>query len=210
MKTSLATLTTALLLSTLSTAYAASTVELTVKGLITPAACTPNLSAGGVIDHGKISAKDIDQDMGKLLNSTLQLTVNCDAQTLFALRGIDNRAASSNMPGVGYGLGMINGTQKIGSYTLMPTQAQADGVSIEPLESFDNGTTWMTLGGDTAWTQANLAGFGDRSSGAWFPVPIQDLTTTLAVQTAIAPAKNLDLSNEVLIDGSATLEVKYL
>lgn len=209
MKTTLATLTTALLLSTVSSAYAASTVELTVKGLITPAACTPNLSSGGVIDHGKISAKDIDQDNGKILNSTLQMTVNCDAQTLFALRGIDNRAASSSMPGVGYGLGMINGTQKIGSYTLMPTQAQADGVTIEPLESFDNGVTWMDLSG-AVWTQANLAGFGNRSSGVWFPIPIQDLTTNLEVQTVISPAKGLDLSNEVQIDGSATLEVKYL
>jgi len=30
------------------------------------------------------------------------------------------------------------------------------------------------------------------------------------IDTTIAAANNLDLSNEVLIDGSATIEVKYL
>ena len=41
------------------TAHAASTVELTVKGLITPMACTPLLSGGGLVDFGKISRNDL-------------------------------------------------------------------------------------------------------------------------------------------------------
>ena len=42
------------------------------------------------------------------------------------------------------------------------------------------------------------------------PVPVQDLSVDLEVQTIINRADGLDLSNEVNIDGSATLEVKYL
>ena len=208
MKTTLATLTTALLLSSFSSAFAASTVELTVKGLITPSACTPTLSSGGVIDHGKISAKDIDQDRGKSFKSMLTLNVNCDAQTLFALRGIDNRAASSTIS-TGYGLGLINNLQKIGAFQLQLLNPVAETPGIEPLESFDDGVTWSDSA-DAAWQKQTLAGFGDRSSGAWYPAAIKDLTTELHVYTDIAPARGLDLSNEVLIDGSATLEVKYL
>lgn len=51
---------TALLLASTAPAFAASSVDLTVKGLITPSACTPNLP--GTVDFGKISAKDLNQD----------------------------------------------------------------------------------------------------------------------------------------------------
>ncbi|WP_122802093.1 DUF1120 domain-containing protein, partial [Pseudomonas viridiflava] len=43
----------ALLITGTAPAFAASTVDLTVKGIITPNACTPGLSSGGIIDHGK-------------------------------------------------------------------------------------------------------------------------------------------------------------
>lgn len=42
------------------------------------------------------------------------------------------------------------------------------------------------------------------------PGAIETLTTELAVKMAIAPAKHLTLTNEVNIDGAATLEVVYL
>lgn len=42
------------------------------------------------------------------------------------------------------------------------------------------------------------------------PLPIKDLSVDLEVLTIINRADGLDLSNEVTIDGSATLEVKYL
>jgi hypothetical protein len=42
------------------------------------------------------------------------------------------------------------------------------------------------------------------------PVPMKDLAVELVVNTSIAATDSLDLSNEVTLDGSATLEVKYL
>ena len=42
------------------------------------------------------------------------------------------------------------------------------------------------------------------------PASVKELVTDLEVQTVIARTDGLDLSNEVTIDGSATLEVKYL
>ena len=42
------------------------------------------------------------------------------------------------------------------------------------------------------------------------PIPVQDLTLELGISPWIARADGLDLTNEVLIDGSATLEMNYL
>ena len=60
MKLTLKALATALLISASAAAMAASSVDLSVKGVITPNACTPSLSGGGVVDYGKISAKDLN------------------------------------------------------------------------------------------------------------------------------------------------------
>lgn len=42
------------------------------------------------------------------------------------------------------------------------------------------------------------------------PLPTKDLVADLEVQTLINRTDGMDLSNEVLIDGSATLEMRYL
>lgn len=211
MKTSLAALGAALLLTSPWQAFAASSVDLTVSGLIVPSACTPTLSGNGVVDHGKLSAKDLKVDEATKLNdATLQLTVNCDAQTLFALQGVDNRAGSASDPaGAGYGLNLINGTQKLGFYHLRLLNPLADSVTTIPLASIDNGNTWTEATGAT-WPPRQYAGFGEQNGGTWAPIPIQELITDLQVMTYIAPTQDLDLTNEVQIDGSATLEVKYL
>lgn len=209
MSKKLSLLTAALLLTGASSSFAASSTDLTVKGLITPGACNPTLSSGGIVDVGKLSAGDLNQDSETPLpNATLQMNVNCDAPIAFALRGIDNRESSSISPD-GYGLGLINGTQKIGAYHLNFLNASADGAETAPLESFDDGDTWQEFG-EAMWQRQALAGFGDNSSGVWYPKMIQVLTTDLVVSPRIAPARDLDLTNEVTIDGSASIELKYL
>lgn len=190
-------------------AVAASSVELIVKGLITPSACTPTLSANGIVDHGKISAKDLNQNTMTLLPKViLQMNVNCDAQTLFALHGIDNRASSSTAT-YGYGLGLINNTQKIGHYELTFSNVVADTQTIYPVESIDGGLTWNSMDG-TVWQVGALAGFGIDMNSNRGPIPIKDMTADMTVLTAIAPAKNLDTTNEVPLDGAATFQLKYL
>lgn len=209
MKLTLNALATALLFSTSASALAASTVDLTVKGVITPSACTPGLSGAGVIDYGKISAKDLNlTTQTPLPRTTLQLTITCEGSTLFAIKGTDNRAGSGSTLN-GYGLGLINGTQKLGGYDLTLQNAVADSVNTKVLFSSDDGTTWSDLD-DTALVPSSLAAFGDRSSGIWLPVAIEQVTSDLTVYGHIARADSLDLSDEHPIDGSATFEVKYL
>ncbi|KRP62255.1 DUF1120 domain-containing protein [Pseudomonas trivialis] len=188
-------------------AVAASSVDLAVKGLITPSACTPALSNNGVIEHGKISARDLKPTSPNYIGiNTLNLEVNCDAAILFALRTIDNRAGSSNVSR-SYGLGLINDNQKLGNFWMTLENPVADGVAVKSLTSVD-GINWSAAGA-WFWDVGLWAAFAAKDAPTQ-PTAIRFLTANLRVRTYIAPANDLDLSNEVPIDGSATLEVKYL
>lgn len=199
----------ALLITGTAPAFAASTVDLTVKGIITPNACTPSLSSGGVIDHGKMSAKDLYPDrIYPLPKVTLQMTVTCDAPVIFALKATDNRIGSGS--GSGFGLGFINGTQKLGSYTLTlgttGSPPQADGETVQAIGSFDNGVTWERWDSFETGTYLSVATLADPST----PRATEQLITPVAYSGYINRTDGLDLSNEVNIDGSATIEVLYL
>ncbi|MGA9702733.1 DUF1120 domain-containing protein [Pseudomonas sp.] len=194
-----------LLITGTSTAFAASTVDLTVKGIITPNACTPSLSSGGVIDHGKMSAKDLNTDKITVLPAhSLQMAVSCDAAVLFALKGTDNRLGSGT--GSYFGLGMINGTQKLGGYTLSLATPVADDEPVQVIGSFNNGTSWESWNSFETGVLLSVGTLADDSA----PRPTQDLVAEVRYSGYINPTDGLDLSNEVDIDGSATLEVMYL
>ncbi|MEX5556475.1 DUF1120 domain-containing protein [Pseudomonas rhodesiae] len=205
MKKPLIALATSLLISS-PAAFAASTVDLTVRGLIIPSACTPSLSSNGVIDHGKISAKDLNTDNPTLIGThNLTLAVSCDAAIPFALHSIDNRAGSSIMSS-DYGLGLINGDQKLGWFSLTLSNPVADGTAVQPIASFNGQDNWYSERIWDAGLYMSVASMDDPTQ----PVPVQELVAQLQVQTTIARTDGLDLSNEVTLDGSATLEVKYL
>ena len=196
----------ALLITGTAPAFAASTVDLTVKGIITPNACNPSLTGGGVIDHGKMSAKDLNTDTSTPLPvQVMQMIVTCDAPVLFALRSTDNRADSSPGDNV-FGLGMINGTQSLGSYSLTMDSPLADGVVVRGIISGDNGTTWTSGTSFQKGAYLSVA----TATGAARPLATQQLVTNVVVNTHINRTDGLDLSNEVNIDGAATLEVMYL
>lgn len=205
MKNLLSTVAASMMLLTCATSYAASTVDLTVKGLIVPSACTPSLSSGGIIDHGKISAKDLRPDNPTLIGShSMTIAVICDGAIPFALNSIDNRADSALMDSV-FGLGFINTTQKLGWYQLTLQNAVADGVQVKTIASGDGGNTWY----DEKFWDPKLYMSVTNTDGAQ-PIAVKELVAQLLVDTSIARTDGLDLSNEVTLDGSATLEVKYL
>ncbi|MBT2372111.1 DUF1120 domain-containing protein [Pseudomonas fluorescens] len=206
MKTTLTALSAGLLLVGSASTFAASTVDLTVKGLIVPSACTPELSRGGVIDHGKISAKDLQTDKPTLIGThVMTLVMVCDSAISVALHSIDNRSGSSLLP-TGYGLGLINSDQKLGWFTLMLRNAVADTAQVQPIASQDGGNTWY---GESTWDSGLFMSMASMSDDTQ-PVPMKELAAELVVDTFISATDSLDLSNEVTLDGSATLEVKYL
>lgn len=208
MSKSLNTLFAALLLASAGNVLAASSVDLTVKGLITPSACEPTLSNGGVADIGKISAKDLNANKQTVLPiQSLQLTVTCDAATLMAMEPKDNREGSDyNNDSIQFGLGMINnGTEKLGAMEVMILNPVADGVAARTIGSSNSGSTWYV---ERHFIDGSLLSVANTSVIA--PIPVQLFTGNLRITPIIAPASGLTLNNEVAIDGSLTLTVKYL
>lgn len=208
MSKSLNTLIASLLLAGTAHAVAASSIDLSVKGSITPSACTPSLSNNGTVDYGKLSAKDLNTDAStRLPPKFLEFNVDCDAATLYALKGNDNRAGSAfdSAPN-NFGLGLINGDEKLGSFYLKFDSAIADDVPSRFITSYDGGKTWYPGPGGSLWVGAAVA-VAYRSIS---PMRAKVLTGKVEVTSFIAPTNRLTLTEEVPIDGSVALTVMYL
>lgn len=209
-------LSTLLLLPAAQNALAASTVDLTVKGLITPLACTPLLSSGGLIDYGKISRQDLNLDKGtRLPVKYLQVSVGCTGMSRFALRMRDNRDGSAMVNSeIYYGLGFDNSGNRVGLYSMSfdPTQTVVDSLTrVYGTESTTGGLAWRTANLKPIDIGAiSYLGFTDTEGSIAGPSAIQNLSTTVKVEAVINAKQNLDLSTDILLDGSATLEVVYL
>lgn len=191
------------------TAHAASTVDLSVTGLITPSACEPGLSNGGIYDLGKIAAKDLNVDQPTHLPThTLHLSIICEATTLLALAPRDNRLGSNSDSGdqaFRFGLGLINDTIKLGHLSLSLASIVADGAGRYPIGSTAPDT----------WAPTNLLSHYYLSSfslspNSLTPAPLQQLNADLHLAPTIAPSNTLPLAEEMPIDGSVTLSIHYL
>ncbi|WP_443694653.1 DUF1120 domain-containing protein [Pseudomonas sp.] len=188
-------------------AFAASTVDLAVTGLIVPSACTPSLSAS-TVDVGRVSVKDLNQDTRtQLTPTTLQLGIDCESATLFAMQTTDNRA-DSGAHGE-YGIGKTIPGERIGGYYMSLDKGVADGAAVTPITSFNNGATWGSLWPEDPWTTSFIVSIRDPGA-ARVPVPAKNTQMALSVLPFILPAKNVTITEDTPIDGSATIEVKYL
>lgn len=203
----LRTLLVALLAASAANAFAASSVDLAVKGSITPSACTPTLANGGLADFGKLSAKDLHPDRHTYLSyQTMEMTVTCEAATLFAIAAKDNRAGSESMfDWYNFGLGLINGSEKLGYLTVSVSGPMADDINVRTIGSQDGGVTWER---EFSLMNNSLTSFADMNTLA--PLPMQRLAANLQVAAFIAPTQGLTLTNEVPLDGAVTLTVVYL
>lgn len=186
-------------------ALAASSIDLTVTGLITPKACTPSLSGGGMVDVGKVQVKDLHPTQHTTVGrQPMQLTIACDASTLFALNGIDNKAGTSSSNSY-FGLGLTSNNEKIGYFTPLIQSALADGQPVHSVRSIDNGASWSRI-----YQILKDSLTSTSAVGTLIPISVKDLTMELMVQTVIARADSLTLTDDVPFDGSATFEMKYL
>ncbi|MCK1791845.1 DUF1120 domain-containing protein [Pseudomonas violetae] len=187
-------------------ALAVSSTQLSVTGMITPSACTPSLSDGGTVHHGKLTVKDLKPDQPTALeNGTLYLEVICEAATPFTLTTIDNRPGSSAIHPNSHGLGVINEDQNLGSVALGLFDTVADGEAVKTIISLNDGASWRVssyLGhaGLTAFAALN-----DLST----PIAIKKLTARLTAFTTIVRANDLTLTDEVPIDGHVTVQLNY-
>ena len=193
---------------TAAPAFGASSVDLTVQGLITPSACTPLLSADGIVDHGRIPARSLNQhEFSALPTQTLDLSVSCNESVLFVLVGLDNRASSSLGPGFYYGLGnnIHAPNERLGTVSMAFRDVVADGERALVLASSNQGQTWFPE--SNAYPDTYM---GFAKPGTLIPEAHRLLTATLQVNTSINASAFLTLKQEVPLDGSIVLDLRYL
>lgn len=199
----------------------AQSIDLRVTGTITPPTCMPVLAGGGAFDFGTIP--------GSVLNATepvlregksADLSITCTGATHVAVKIVDNRV-TSRVPGLthkvdaalsddyAFGLGM-SGVKKIGIYVVRIDSAglTLDGEAAVRVQSIDNAASW---------TSQSVNGLA-HTGGVWYSWQKAGETTasafttmagTISVIPVIDKASNLDLTNNVVLDGSATMELVY-
>ncbi|WP_028620849.1 DUF1120 domain-containing protein [Pseudomonas sp. Ant30-3] len=206
MKKTLTAFATTVLLGAMPLAWAASSTDLTVTGTITPTACTPLLSNGGVVDYGKIAAKDLNETTNTIIGrDTLQLTVNCVAPVQFALAPVDNNPGTASN-GDWWGLGLTNAAERLGFIVTTMSNTLADGQPAQTIISTNNGSTWHAHHHMRPGRLLSVASSADPTT----PLAAQDTGIDLLVTTHIAPTNGLTLIDDVVINGSVTFEMKYL
>lgn len=189
--------------------------------------------------YGKISKTRLQEAaITPLEVKSLPLKIDCDGATKLAVSALDNKTGSNpfttgtvdgsdageatnqsaaDLFGLGtyiVGTGETAVTKKIGGFTLAlrASSAKLDSVQAYTAVSLNNAATWATtvygqLGGAAAtkswrtWT---------ATSGSAVPAQGRIFEADLMVKPWIQPRKDLDLTDKVALDGSATLEVKYL
>lgn len=209
-------LTAVLSMSAVTCALAASSVDLSVSGTITPVACTPTFSNNGLVNYGKISRQDLSVDQRTQLHDEfLVLDISCTAPARFALIMHDNREGSAIVNSeIFYGLKYDRSGNRIGLYSLHfdPTDTVVDPLpQVYRTDSTTAGRAWsLSRSTPIPIAAKSYLGFTDVAGSTAGPVAIRNLSTRVTLVTIIAPTSTLDLSDDAELDGSATLEVVYL
>lgn len=199
------------------TAHAA-TAELKLIGTITPSACVPNFTGGSTINYGNIPASTLNAAaQTNLPDKTTTISVVCDAPVKFALRTLDERAATAvnsiAFPGSfntqKFGFGSAPGGVNIGAYVLQMNNGTSDRGPVTRMASSDGGTTWNAWSGFVGNNGVSLVSWNDGVTPNVLGAHTS-ITADVSIFAAIDRASNLPLTSEIPIDGLATFEVVYL
>lgn len=210
-------------LLTVFSAHAAKQAELKVTGVISPPSCDITLGANGIVDYGVISPSSLSRGAyTRHERKDVSFAITCNAKIRMALKTIDNRASSvvSGVSGTAapddwiYGLGTV-GASKVGGYMMfMPRNViTTDNEPATQIFSV-NGGAWIDTGAVSATTGSGMLGkdrrFSWAAAGTTVPFAAQTVSGTISVRAYLNKPENLPLTQDVPLDGSATLEVLYL
>ncbi|WP_367345913.1 DUF1120 domain-containing protein [Stenotrophomonas bentonitica] len=189
----------------------AQSADLSINGRIFPGACVVDLDGGGVADLGNIRLDSLNTDASTPLDAVnMNMNVSCESAVRFAFTGVDNAGDSATNANE-YGLGLTAAEEKIGSARLGMADVIIDGASSHALTSSDGGATWtiVLLPNGIHVPKGGLMGFNTErvSTG---PSAIKDMQATLQVQPTIAPTSGLTVTEDVAINGNATINLVYL
>lgn len=207
--------------------------DLTVTGVISAAACTPTFSGGGVVDYGIIGSNSLKETSYNLLPvKELTFSIACEAKTRVAFKPVTARHEVVPNPGqqitngyawgpvgmLGYptpsvtGIGVDQSGGVLGGMGMfIPNEdIVVDGKGgVRVLEDIGNG--WNLKGAASPIHQRHSP---DQrysfSIGYADPIPFTNVSGLLKVQVFINKASELDLAQEVDLDGLVTFEMVYL
>ncbi|HAT7732121.1 TPA: DUF1120 domain-containing protein [Enterobacter cloacae] len=223
-------LVTALAMS-VNTAMAAQGIDIKVTGKILPSSCTPAFpSGGGIADFGTMKVASLNSTSMTPLTDIKEIpvTITCEEATRVAVKFTDARDDSSptepvdinknfaDLPYYMFGLGMYNG-KKIGAYALALFRTQGantngNGNPLYPLASFDGGKVWIDGGVDYMQIHSDnteiYAFTSDKTSGV--PSAESKINFKVAVSATINPTNDLNVTDEVTLDGLTNVELVYL
>ncbi|MCU6252347.1 DUF1120 domain-containing protein [Enterobacter cloacae] len=223
-------LVTALAMS-VNTAMAAQSIDIKVTGKILPSSCTPAFpSGGGVADFGTMKVASLNSTSMTPLTEMKEIPVaiTCEEATRVAVKFTDSRDDSSptenvvmgngftGSPSTVFGLGMYN-DKKIGAYALALFRTQgantnSNGDPLYPLASIDGGKGWVVRGADYMQIYSDnseiYAFASDKTSGA--PSAESKINFKVAVSATINPTNDLNITDEVTLDGLTNVELVYL
>lgn len=209
----------ALLVAMSDSVLAGPTANLQVKGTITPAACTPTLGNGGIVDFGVTSSSELAKGSLKLKYKVVQLSVTCTAPTKISFTVTDNRQDSVVLGLTGYnnsnlGLGKTTDQKNIGAFQICPGgAATVDGNAASPVFSNDL-VTWAASPGVTCIDTFGTEG-ADRNvsvalnSDKRTPVAFTEMTMDLGIMPFISDTMK-DITEVQNLDGNATLNFDYM
>ena len=222
MKLSANSVLTAMCLALSSGAMAAPSVDVAIKGWVKPGACDITLSNKSVlnIDLGSFFTANLNEDEQTILKEPPfeNIWVHCMTKTKFSIVVSDNRAAfvvdgakPSPLWDESYHFGL--GAGQAGNYILLVNSRAFDlwlGGDWATLHSEDSGATWERRSEDrTAFKPATTHRIAFAKDQEMVPSAIAYARVGIAPVVAIRKTSSLDLSSQIVIDGSASFTLHY-
>ncbi len=192
------------------------TAALALQASVVPAACRLQLGEGGRVDFGVIPAGQLSASKATSLWRSLSAAVSCDGPTRFALRAVDNRQPAQGQHVQGAARSVLFGAGKSAGDGLawslrLDGPVMGDGQALQPLYATQGSGGWAASPAPAYFhTDNRLLGFASSQHRAAGPALIRQLHAMLRVELYVAPLRQLQLRDQIPIDGAATLELVYL
>ncbi|WP_436859234.1 DUF1120 domain-containing protein [Citrobacter tructae] len=214
----------------MTTAHAADTAVLKLQGKLTNAACTPELSNGGIADFGFIHTAELSAtETNQIGSRDVTLTITCESPTQIGWSIVDDRADTlptdtfikvenagadgsvAFSPSSTFGVGKTAEGVKIGAYAVYADlpNVTGNGVVVDVLYHATGSTNWNksingrpVLGNGNAFTVTNK---GEKE-----PIATTEAVYPLKVVLAIQSTSKLVITDDTPLDGQATISLAYL
>jgi type 1 fimbria pilin len=188
--------------------------NLTVHGVSLPPPCNLSLGDNGIADYGEIPAASLIRgEYTDLPYKSVALHIRCPRKTRVGLIVADNRAdsliAALGEARYNFGLGKA-GNANIGGYLLFLEQSgvTTDDRPANQIFSILGSRNWSHTGPGGQLGKDRL--FSWAAPGTSVPAMFQTISGAILIIPKLNKPENLPLMQQIHLNGSVTLEIRYL